>query len=211
MRSIPEMAQAVDDAIAKVPRLKPVRALAKWLALERFLAATCAITPFMLVMFDGGEIRESISAYYAMGENQVFYFLLTIAAMLFVSNGVLKDGHWYNVALGLLLAGVVLFNTDDHEIVHMLFAITFFAGNAITILLFSRGSWIKGWDQRRFKLAFVAIVIVAVVLWKPFELITLFWAEWLSLIAIAIHFLLDASPRSAYRASKRGDEATAIS
>jgi hypothetical protein len=197
------MAQAVDDAIAKVPQLKPVRELAKWLALERFLAATCAITPFLLVIFDGGEVRESISAYYAMGENQVFYFFLTIASMLFVSNGVLKDGHWYNVALGVLLAGVVLFNTDDHQIVHKLFAIAFFAGNAVTILLFSRGSWIKGGDQRRFKLVFVAVVVLAVVLWQPFEVITLFWAEWLSLVAIAIHFLLDASPKSAYRASKR--------
>ena len=106
MKSIPQMADAVDDAIAKVPRLKPVRALTKWLVLERSLAAVCGITPFLLVFFDGGEVRESISAYYAMGENQVFYFFLTIASMLFVSNGVLKDGHWYNVALGVLLAGV---------------------------------------------------------------------------------------------------------
>ena len=55
--------------------------------LERVLAAFCLFIPVFLIAFDkgpfdDGRIRDSISAYYDMEANQVFYFPLTVTSML---------------------------------------------------------------------------------------------------------------------------------
>ena len=69
-----------------------LRDLSRFGRLERVLAAVCALTPVLLLWADDQPgIRGSISDYFSMQENQLFYVPLTMAAMLFVVNGVVKD------------------------------------------------------------------------------------------------------------------------
>src|SRR5512134_355677 len=79
--------------------------LGRFAKLERILAVVCFFTPLLLLWADPGSIRDSISAYYDMDQNQWFYFLLTVASMLFIVNGVTKQQHSYNTGLGIVLAG----------------------------------------------------------------------------------------------------------
>lgn len=179
---------------------KTLDGIANFAKFERVLAAVCLLTPALLWLFDSFTLRDSISAYFEMDQNQIFYVPLTVAAMLFVVNGVIKHEHSYNTVLGVMLIGVVLFNHHDFPVLHMLFAVAFFAGNAAVIYFFSRNT------PPRFKTYVVVFIVIAVCAWKPLGWYSLFWAEWLSLAAIGIHYILasaasvrfyDVAPRSA--------------
>lgn len=153
--------------------------------LERVLATVCILLPAILIAFDGGNARDSISAYYNMKQNQVFYFALTVAAMLFIVNGVVKDRHVYNIALGVLLAGVILFNHDDFKLMHFTSAGGFFLGNGAVIVIFSSKK------ELWFKVLLVIIIAAAMAAWL-FGVISLFWAEWASLAIISLHYILES-------------------
>ena len=159
--------------------------------LERVLAVVCLFTPVFLIWFDNGpfddgRIRDSISAYYDMEENQVFYFPLTVASMLFVVNGVVKKRHIYNTLLGVMLAGVILFNQDDFSTLHTIFAVVFFAGNAAVIIVFSSKK------ELWFKALLVAAIVISMLGCFVFGWFPLFWAEWLSFGIIALHYILES-------------------
>src|SRR6188508_1291697 len=93
------------------PVVDPFR---NFVRLERALAAILVLTPLLLLLVDDapGGVRASISSYHDIAAPEAFYLPLTVAAMLFVVNGVLKDGHWYNSAVGLLLSLLVVFDHD---------------------------------------------------------------------------------------------------
>jgi hypothetical protein len=176
--------------------------LSRFGRLERVLAATCALTPVLLLWADDGTgIRDSISDYYSMGENQLFYVPLTMAAMLFVVNGVVKDRQLYNTYLGAMLGGLLLFNNVDFTRIHFIFTAAFFVGNVAVILLFSS---IK---DRRFKIGLVVAIVLAMLGWKFLSWFTLFWAEWFSLAVIAFHYIIesvvDGKPEPARRVQAR--------
>ncbi len=152
---------------------------------ERVLAAVCIFIPLFLILFDGRNVRDNISAYYDMTQHQWFYFLLTVASMLFVVNGVVKQRYAYNIVLGVLLAGVLLFNHCDHKVIHYIFAAGFFLGNAAVILTCSSKHevWFKS----------LLVVIIAITIAACFfGWITLFYAEWVSLIIIGWHYILES-------------------
>lgn len=165
---------------------KAVQGVARFAKLERVLAFVCLFIPVFLIWFDGTPIRGSISAYYNMEENQIFYFPLTVAAMLFVVNGVVKHNHFYNTFLGVMLAGVILLNQDDYRILHGICAVAFFAGNAVVILVFSSKK------ELLFKGLLVAIILLSVLAYFLFDWFTLFWAEWVSFAIIAFHYILES-------------------
>ena len=154
--------------------------------LERVLAFLCLLLPLFVIVFDGGPVRSSISAYYNMNNNQVYGFLMTMAAMLFIVNGVVKDKHRYNTLLGLALAGVVLFPCKDFQTIHNLFAIGFFAGNAVVMVVYTSRK------ERWFKILMVLGMVIAVVAYFLFESFTLFYAEWISFAIIALHYILES-------------------
>jgi hypothetical protein len=154
--------------------------------LERILAGVCLFIPAFLILFDDGPIRNSISAYDNMEENQFFYFPLTVAAMLFVVNGVVKKEHDYNTLLGVLLVGVILFNHEDASLRHGAFAAAFFGGNAVVILKYSSK------EEKWFKRLLVAAIVLAMAGCFVFKLFTLFWAEWFSFALIALHYILES-------------------
>ncbi len=163
-----------------------VQTVARFAKLERVLALVCLFTPALLIWSDDGPIRSSISAYYNMRENQLFYFPLTVASMLFVVNGVVKDKHIYNTFLGMMLAGVILFNHDDFGALHDVLAVGFFAGNAVVIVVYSSKK------ERWFKLLLVAGIALSMIGWLFLKWFTLFWAEWLSFGIIALHYILES-------------------
>jgi hypothetical protein len=124
---------------------KTAQGVIRFAKLERVLAAFCLLIPALLICFDSGPIRDSISACYDMEQSQIFYFPLTVASMLFVVNGVVKEKNIYNTVLGVMLAGVILFNHDDFSTLHNFCAMVFFAGNAVVIVVFSskKERWFK--------------------------------------------------------------------
>ena len=121
-----------------------------------------------------------------MEKGQYFYFPLTVAAMLFVVNGVVRKKHWYNIGLGLALAGVVLFNHVDHFLIHNISAGAFFGGNGAVFVLFTpkKELW--------FKVLLLSIMIVGAMGHFLFDWYSLFVAETVSLWVIAFHFVLEA-------------------
>ncbi len=163
-----------------------VHGLAELVKLEVVVSVICCFVPFLLIIGDGGTIRQHISGYYDMGKAQYFYFPLTVAAMLFVVNGLVKEKHWYNVALGSALAIVVLFNHFDHKVIHNIAAGTFFIGNALVFIVFTprKELW--------FKIALAILMLVGLAGHFVFNWYTLFWAETVSLWIIAAHFVLEA-------------------
>ncbi len=173
--------------------------LAKWAPVERILAAVCAASPLVMWWIDPEPLRESISAYFAMIENQWFYVPLAVAAMLFIVNGITKQAHWYNWVLGGALVGVLMFNTTDFGLVHKVFAITFFAGNAAVII------WWSG-VPAKYRYAFAGAVGLAALVTAAAGVLTVWLAEFISLLIISAHFLLDSIDRwKWYNALPRGE------
>jgi len=152
--------------------------------LERFLALVSLFTPLLLIGFNTWTVNGTISSYYSMTENVVFYVPLTVAAMLFVVNGVIRNKHWYNTVLGAALLGVIVFNTDTFHPIHLLFVAVFFGGNAIVMLVSKAAISLK-----------VAIVVAAAIIFTGAGVGNghwIFWLEWASLAIIAAHYVLDS-------------------
>lgn len=153
---------------------------------EQYLAALCFGAPILLIGFDNWSIRDSISAYYNMGTNQLYYYPLTLVAVLFMINGLIRNQHYYNTALGVALSGVILFNHIEARIIHIVFAALFFGGNAFVVLRWSSvtAKWFKA----------LVVIVIAATMGSHFLLnwISLFWAEWISFTMIAIHYILES-------------------
>ncbi len=164
---------------------KTAEGVKRFSRLERVIAAFCIFIPLFLLYFDNWQIRGSISAYYNMEEAQVFYFSLTVASMLFIVNGVVKQQRAYNTLLGIMLAGVILFNHDDASVIHAIFAIAFFGGNAAVILYFSSKK------ELWFKILLVVGIVISMTCYFC-GCFTLFWAEWISFFIIALHYILES-------------------
>lgn len=151
------------------------------------LAAACLVVPAFLIAFDSWNTRGSISAYWDMKQHQIFYFGLTVAAMLFVVRGARAERHWYSAVLGLALSGVVLLNEEHWQPWHGIFAALFFGGGIIAIVVYSQGPW-----ARKIRIPLLVLAGGVVLAWKPLGLISLFWAEWLAMFALAAHFAVHA-------------------
>lgn len=161
---------------------------------ERVLGVVLLATPLVLILVDTEPIRESISAYHDVGAPAAFYVPLTVGAMLFLVNGIVRGEHVYNVVLGLALAGVILFDHDDGSAAaHTGFALLFFGGNLFVMAFCSTHK------SKLLKVLLVGTIAVAGVLWRT-DVISTFWAEWVSLLIVATHFILDSASWTQYRA-----------
>lgn len=164
---------------------------------ERLIAVFCNLIPLLLWLTDGKTshaFRPSISNYVYMENSYVFGMLLCIAAMLFIFNGAVYykseqhmhiswHGQWYNVVLGVSLMGVICFPHLQYPIPHFIFAGIFFFGNAIVTGIFYK-------DKDKKKSIFLAILTVAALPLAFIHVISLLVAEWISLFAIGVHFVL---------------------
>ncbi|WP_318309268.1 DUF7103 family protein [Flagellimonas crocea] len=165
--------------------------------LEIVLAVFCILIPvFLRIADDGAPFRPSISDYVLMERGHVFGMVLTIAAMLFIYNGVIQitlnsgysllsgnfwKSHGYNIFLGFLLFGVLLFPLNVCPKTHYALAILFFVGSSFSIAFFGKDS-----DRIiRYIIAVLSIIALVVHIIDK-NLINLFWAEWLALFVIGI-------------------------
>jgi hypothetical protein len=168
------------------------RGLVRFTRFEQVLAGVCALIPLVMIGFNDWDIRNSISAFYSMLPAWAFYVPLTVAAMLFVVNGVVREKHFYNTILGIALFAIILF---DHQgsiskIVHYVAVGIFFAGNALVILRARADWWIKAAILGGAGLLFLVAFLV--------DGYKLFWLEWASLGVIATHFILETLGRDWY-------------
>lgn len=174
--------------------------------LEIYIALICIGIPIILRIADTKDnqigFRSSISAYIDMNRRHVFGMAITIAAMLFIYNGVinLNDNiqeqivtydFWrdrgYNIFLGVMLFGVLLFPYNVYKKTHYTFAVLFFVGSTLVIAFFHEE------DDAIISYFIAAASIIALVAHIINEKwINLFWAEWIALTVIGIHFILEA-------------------
>ena len=174
--------------------------LHRFARLERILGALLVLTPALLISVDPDEIRDSISAYHDVSTPPAFYVPLTVGAMLFFVNGIVRHAHIYNTLLGLALSGVILFDHDGKTSVpHIAFAAAFFGGNVLVMMFFSTNK------STLLKVTLVGGIAAASALWILTDWFTLFWAEWVSLVIVALHFILDSVSWSEYRALQPGE------
>ncbi|MCH7585381.1 MAG: hypothetical protein IH941_09530 [Acidobacteria bacterium] len=157
--------------------------MARWAPIERVLTFVCVFSPLVMVWIDPEPLRGSISAYFAMIENQWFYVPLAIAAMLFIVNGITKKCHWYNWVLGSALVGLLMFHTG--LVAHTVFASTFFVGNVAVMVWWSDA-------PAEYRYGFAAVIGLIAGATLAVGVLTLWWAEFISLLIIGAHFLLDS-------------------
>lgn len=151
--------------------------------LEFSLAIILNFVPLILFWIDG-TWRSSISDYAYSEYSYVFVFLITLSGSLFVFNGFGLQRHWYNIILGLGLFGVCLTPCRDNPTIHYVFASVFFVGSVLAIQLSS---------DRRYRLQknIISVPIgLALVAHFLFGWYSLLVAEWISIVPIAVHFIL---------------------
>lgn len=174
-----------------------------FLVVEQLIAYICIFIPFFLYLADDQDgFRKSISAYVEMDNSYIFGFLLGIAAMLFIFNGALyfktiatdnpykkRRGKWYNIILGVALMGVVLIPYNGSlSWLHYVFAILFFGGSGVVIFFFQHPN-----HQIIGKImAVVSMFSLGYCVYDDYEHLNLFWAEWIALIIIGIHYILES-------------------
>jgi len=126
----------------------------------------------------------------------------TVAAMLFIYNGIIQltlnsgyslmdesfwKNHGYNIILGLLLFGILLFPLNTQPKIHYILAVLFFVGCSASIAFFGDNP-----DKKiRYVIATLSIFALVIHLFDK-TIINLFWAEWIALIVIGVHFILEA-------------------
>lgn len=174
--------------------------------LERIIALVCILIPALLYWVDDiSAFRDSISDYVYMNPNShVFGMLLTMAAMMFIFNGALymqksadfkntqKRGRWYNIVLGLALLGVALLPCKDYVIAHYICAGIFFIGSAFAIAFLND----RQYRKTSYVIAAISVLSLAFHFWMP-DVLSLLFAEWISLTVIAVHYILESLEGSA--------------
>ena len=150
--------------------------------LDIILSVLLLFVPLILIVLNG-EVRTSISDYAYSKYNYVFVMLLTIAGMMFIFNGSSYKEKWYNIVLGLSLMGVAITPHKDFSTLHYIFASMFFLGSVATMVIYSSSK------QRWFKMIAGFIVILVLLIHFIFKSYTLFYAEWIGILPITIHFI----------------------
>lgn len=156
--------------------------------LEVILSVFLVFVPLILIAFTN-EVRSSISNYAYSSAEHVFAMLLSIAAAMFIVNGTAYNKKWYNIVLGCALIGVVLTPHLDYPIWHYSFATLFFIGSVFVMIYFSSAK------QREIKIIAGAIVICGLLGHFATNTYSLFYAEWIGLLPIAIHFIGESTQK----------------
>ena len=132
-----------------------------------------------------GERLDSISAY-AYLSPMVFGLSLTLAGALFFYDGFVEPKRWYNMASGVFLFGVVLFPHLDYPVLHYCFAALFFLWSVFNMVYFSSNK------ERFFKILAGIFIIFGILGCYAFNWYSIFWAEWLGMLPISGHYILEA-------------------
>lgn len=150
--------------------------------LEVILSTLLVFMPLILFLYTN-ELRSSISNYAYSSAEHVFSMLMSIAAAMFIVNGTAYNKKWYNIILGCSLIGVILTPHLDYSFLHYSFAGLFFLGSVFVMIFFSSK------EQRTTKIIAGSIIVLGLIGHFAANLYTLFFAEWIGLFPIAIHFI----------------------
>lgn len=150
--------------------------------LEVILSTLLFFIPLILVVFTQ-EVRSSISDYAYSNLSYLFVSLLSVAGTMFIFNGTAYNSRWYNIVLGCSLIGVVLTPHLHVPVLHYVFASIFFLGSIFCMIFFSSAS------QRNLKLVAGAIIVFGLIGHFWFNWYSLFWAEWIGILPICIHYI----------------------
>jgi hypothetical protein len=131
-----------------------------------------------------GDVLNSISAY-AYYTPMTFALSLTLAGALFVYDGFVERNRWSNMYVGLSLFGVVLFPYIEFPILHYGFAGIFFLGSIFNMVYFSSKK------ERLIKCVTGIGTLFGMAGCFIFDWYSIFWAEWIGMTPIAIHFSLE--------------------
>ena len=139
------------------------------------------LIPFVLWGVEGEQLK-SISAY-AYHSPMTFALSLTMAAQLFINDGIISKNRWYNYIIGLSLFGVVLFPHLDYTIIHYSFAGIFFVGSLFNMIFFAK-----------VRNRFIMTMIVLLTLFGMagcfiFNWYSIFWAEFIGMIPISLVYV----------------------
>lgn len=150
--------------------------------LEIVLSVLLLLMPLILILANG-EVRPSISNYEYAENGFLFPTLLGIAGTMFITNGTIYGKKWYNIILGASLIGVASTPHLEFGIYHYAFASIFFLGSTAVMIIYSSAK------QRQIKIVFASIIILALVGYFAFKWYSLFLAEWICILPIAIHYI----------------------
>jgi hypothetical protein len=152
---------------------------------EKYIALLMLLMPFILIAFDNGIIRNSISNYVYMQHNQIYYGLLFTTSGMFMVNGAIWRKN-YNILLGALLAGVALTPHLSYSILHNSLAAAFFEISCIVMVFYSTKK------QLWYKVAAAIFINFALIGCILFNWYTLLVAEFLGILPITIHYLFES-------------------
>ena len=161
-----------------------MKALKLFTKLQVIQAIAFLFIPFVLWIVNG-ELLNSVSAY-AYYTPMTFAFSLTLAGSLFVNDGIITKSRWYNYIIGFYLFGVVLFPHLDFPVIHYIFAGIFFLGSTFNMVFFSSNK------ERFIKIVVAVISIFGLCGCFLLNWYSIFWAEFIGMIPISIHYVLEA-------------------
>lgn len=151
--------------------------------LKAIQALLFVLIPVILILVSGG-VLDSLSAY-AYITPMTFAWLMTLAGVIFFYDGFVEPKRWYNIISGLTLFGVILFPYLDFYITHYVFAGLFFAWTSFCIPIFSSKR------QRWWKILILIFIALGISGCFLLNLYSIFWAEWIGLLPISIHYILE--------------------
>lgn len=141
------------------------------------------LIPLVLYLLNG-DLLSSISAYVNYTP-VAFTFMLTLAACLFIYDGLTTEERWYNIYIGASLFGVITLNHLDYPILHYTFAVVFFIGSLVNMVAFSSTS------ERLLKFLTAIAVLFGMSGCFIFNWYSIYWAEWIGMVPISAHFILE--------------------
>ena len=175
-------------------------------------ALIAAVAPAIMATADGTTLRGSVSGYWDVDPPRLFWLPFSVAAGLLFIDGWIsftspdrpaQGRRWYNIVLGIALAGLTWFNVDDHTLVHTIAAVTFFS---LFILVIAYTS-VLGWTGRHLEthdhthshdaelvgakvsLIFLGLLVITLVAWRPLGLISFFFFEVFALVNFALFYV----------------------
>ena len=145
---------------------------------------------------DAGKQLQSISAYFYESP-ALFCVLLTMVGKLFFTEGYTNRKNYFEMIIGASLIGVVLTPCESLTAVnfglfqvtiqqlHYFFALLFFEGEVFNMIYFSSGKY------RIYTILLGFALNFAMAGCFFFGWYSIFWAEWLGMLPISIHKILE--------------------
>jgi hypothetical protein len=158
---------------------KKIKSLIK---LELILGFLFLLIPFLLPI-TSGVLLASVSAYAHASNANVFIISLIILGYLIIVDGIIDNTRRYNIILGVLLLLVVAFPVGNYRLIHDLFAILFFIGNAFII------TWHSKLIIKWLKLSLFALITITIGAFFM-NFISLFIAEALGFLLLSFFMFL---------------------